>query len=93
MAKKKQSELQKAVEITKKFQSNVKLHVATAISAAFGFLIALYWKDIIVDSVDQVLLIFDLKQDALLVKLFAALIVTGVAVLGIYFFSRWSEKK
>ena len=93
MAKKKQTELQKAVDITRKFHSNVKLHVATAISAAFGFLIALYWKDIIVESVDQILLNFDLKQDALLIKLFAALIVTAIAILGIYFFSRWSEKK
>ena len=78
--------------------SEVKLNIATAIAAAFGFIIALIWKDIIIGAMK----LAELWQDggfadakALAIGVVVGVIITVVAVIGIILFSKWGgiEKK
>ena len=69
-----------------------KTQVSGAIIAAFGFVIALAWKDLIVK------LLANLTKTDLLIKypylaqLYTALIITIFAVIGILLISRWAQK-
>ena len=78
--------------------SEVKSTIAVSIAAAFGFIIALIWKDIIIGAMK----LKGLWQDggfaddgALVVGIVVALVITIVAVLGILFITKWGgvEKK
>jgi len=78
--------------------SEVKSTIAVSIAAAFGFIIALIWKDIIIGAMK----LKGLWQDggfaddtALIVGIIVALVITIVAVLGILFITKWGgvEKK
>lgn len=78
--------------------SEVKSTIAVSIAAAFGFIIALIWKDIIIGAMK----LNGLWQDggfadtnALIVGIVVALVITIVAVLGILFITKWGgvEKK
>ena len=52
----KQNELnQKLVNHAKYFQKEVRKNIAIAISAAFAFILALYWKDLITEGVNKIL--------------------------------------
>lgn len=73
----------------KKFKSEFRKAVNTAIMAAFGFLIALVWKDVITEFVDKIS-----EQSPVQGKLFSALIVTIICVLGIMLLTKvFAEKK
>jgi hypothetical protein len=70
----------------------IKSTIAVAIAAAFGFIIALIWKDIIVGGMK----LANLWQDggfpdamALGVGVVVGVIITVVSVLGIVFISKW----
>lgn len=72
--------------------SEVKSTIAVSIAAAFGFIIALIWKDIIIGAMK----LGGLWQDggfadtsALIVGIIVAIVITIVAVLGILFISKW----
>lgn len=76
----------------------VKSTIAIAIAGAFGFIIALIWKDIIIGAMK----LAGLWQDggfsdttALIIGVFVAIVITLVAVLGILFITKWGgvEKK
>ena len=76
----------------------IKSTIAVAIAGAFGFIIALIWKDIIIGAMK----LAELWQDggfadttALLIGIVVAIVITIVAVLGILFISKWGgvEKK
>ena len=76
----------------------VKSTIAVAIAGAFGFIIALIWKDIIIGAMK----LANLWQDggfpdyyALGVGIVVAIIITIVAVLGILYITKWGgiEKK
>ena len=77
--------------------SEVKINIATAIAAAFGFIIALIWKEIIVG----IFAYFDLKIDDLTTPagiataIITGIIITIVCVIGIMYISKWGkiEKK
>ena len=78
--------------------SEVKSAIAVAIAAAFGFIIALIWKDIIIG----IMKLADLWQDggpkdwnAAGISIAVGIFITIVAVLGILFISKWGgvEKK
>ena len=45
---------QKTIEYRKKFRSELKKAINTAIVAAFGFIIALSWKEVITEYVDTI---------------------------------------
>lgn len=76
----------------------IKSTIAVSIAAAFGFIIALIWKDIIIGAMK----LGGLWQDggfadttALIIGIVVGLVITVVAVLGIIYISKWGgvEKK
>jgi len=76
----------------------VKSTIAVSIAAAFGFIIALIWKDVIIGAMK----LGGFWQDggfadtnALIIGIIIAIIITIVAVLGILFITKWGgvEKK
>ena len=75
--------------------SEVKINIATAIAAAFGFVIALIWKEIIIDLLKRGNLWVDATNSNIAIPIIAAIVVTVLCVLGIMFISKWGgiEKK
>ncbi len=70
----------------------IKNTIAVAIAAAFGFIIALIWKDIIIGAMK----LANLWQEggfadvnALIIGIVVGIIITVVSVLGIVFISKW----
>ncbi|MEK6833347.1 MAG: DUF5654 family protein [Nanoarchaeota archaeon] len=79
---------EKAKKGVKTFKKEFKREMNTAILAAFGFLIALVWKDVITASVDN------LSEKAHFGgAIVSALVVTVICVLGIMLFSRILKEK
>lgn len=73
----------------KKFNQEFRKSISTAIVAAFGFLIALSWRDVITGYVNAVEEISPVKGN-----LISAGIVTIISVLGILIFTKiFSEKE
>lgn len=76
---------------------DIKINISTAIAAAFGFIIALIWKEIIVG----IFAYYDLKindiasLEGIAVALITGIIITIVCVFGIMYISKWGgvEKK
>ena len=71
--------------------SEVKLTVSTAIAAAFGFIIALIWKEIIVGLFAlSGLTINDIADSTgAIIAIVSGLIITLVCVFGILYISKW----
>ena len=69
--------------------SEVKISIATAVAAAFGFVIALLWRDIIIGY----LKLGKLWQDGGFTNLEGGIIATVVAIIitivGILYISKW----
>ena len=70
----------------------IKSTIAVAIAAAFGFIIALIWKDIIVGGMK----LAGLWQEggfpdtmSLIIGIVVGLVITVVSVLGIVYISKW----
>jgi len=70
----------------------VKINIATAIAAAFGFVIALLWRDIIIG----LLKLANLWQDGgfsdttgAIVGIVVAIVITILCVFGIMYISKW----
>jgi hypothetical protein len=74
------------------FGSEFKKQTATAIIAAFGFLIALVWRDLISKAIKETTYIQSLEMYPYLAELYIALVVTVVAVIGIAIISKWAKK-
>lgn len=90
----KQSELNnKIISHAKYFQKEVRKNIAIAISAAFAFILALYWKDLITEGVNKVLDYLKLSGSSFYFKVFVAFIVTLICVLGIIIITRWGQIK
>jgi len=80
---------EKAKKHAREFNSELKKAMNTAIMAAFGFLVALVWKDVITEFVDKIS-----KNSPVQGKLFSAIIVTLICVMGILILTKiFSEKK
>ena len=69
-----------------------KQHVSTAIIAAFSFLIALAWKDLIVHFINTYITTEVLQQAPYLPALISALVVTLIAITGILAVTTWAKK-
>ncbi|VVB59167.1 Uncharacterised protein [uncultured archaeon] len=80
------------VRTTTKVGHEVRKTIGGAIVAAFAFIIALVWQDVIRSTVDGLIAYLGLTGGGY-VRLLAALITTLIAVGGIWYFSRWSEKQ
>ena len=74
---------QKAREHTRKFKNEFNKAINTAILAAFGFLVALVWKDVITEGVDKLAAYSPLQG-----KIISALIITLICVFGILFIAK-----
>lgn len=68
----------KIKESREKFKLEFKKAMNTAIIAAFGFLIALVWRDVITEYLDKITSISPVQG-----KLISAIIVTIIGVFGI----------
>ena len=77
--------------------SEVKISIATAIAAAFGFIIALIWKEIIVGLFALAGLTINDIADGMgaIIAIISGIIITLVCVIGILYISKWGgiEKK
>ena len=71
---------------TRKFKTETKKAINTAMIAAFGFLIALVWKDVITEWVDKISAVSPVKG-----KLISALIVTLICVGGVLIVTKFSR--
>ena len=62
----------------RKFKLETKKAISTAIVAAFGFIVALTWRDVIIEYVNDLTALSPVQG-----KLFSAIIITLVSVIGI----------
>jgi len=71
--------------------SEIKINIATAIAAAFGFIIALIWKEIIVGLFALAgLTINDIgNATSAVIAIVAGIIITLVCVFGIIYITKW----
>ena len=71
--------------------SEVKISISTAIAAAFGFIIALIWKEIIVGLFALAgLTINDITDvTGAVIAIISGIIITLVCVFGILYISKW----
>ena len=72
----------------KKFRKELRKAMHTAIVAAFGFLIALVWRDLIVEYVDDLTSISPIQG-----RLMTAIFVTILSVIGILIITRITRQK
>lgn len=82
-----------AIALSKKMHKEVKKSIATAVLAAFGFMIALVWRDVVKEGVAKLIEMSALAGDGFTFTIITAFVTTIVCVIGIVYFSRWSEKK
>ena len=93
ITKKHEEVSQKTKYKTKKFFKEFRIQTATAIAAAFGFLIALAWRDAISEIINKIVEKFGIISSAYLGKIIAAVIITILCIIGILLISRWGSKK
>jgi len=82
-----------AYQKSKFIKSEAKKHIGTAIAAAFAFIIALAWRDAIIDIVDSTIESLGITGETFYIKLLAALIVTIIAVIGIMITARLTAEQ
>jgi DNA repair exonuclease SbcCD ATPase subunit len=82
------SKTQKIKQSAKEFNNELKKSLNTAIVAAFGFLIALVWKEVITEYVDKITELTPFKG-----KLISATIVTIICVVGIFIITKMLKVK
>jgi hypothetical protein len=72
-------------------KSEIKHTTAAAIGAAFGFIIALIWRDIIVGLFSLAGLVINDIGEAMdaVIAIISGIIITVICVLGIIYISRW----
>lgn len=76
-------------------KAEIKHTTATAIGAAFGFIIALIWRDIIVGLFNLAGLKVNEIAEAMdaVIAIISGIIITVICVLGIIYISRWGGVK
>ena len=75
------------------FRKEFRVQVASAITAAFAFLIALSWRTPIENMVNNIIKKLNLSGSAVYIEFLTAIIVTFIAVLFLILFSRWNMDK
>lgn len=73
-----------------KFKDEFRKQASIAIIAAFGFLIALSWKDFVSEVVNQIVASVQGIKSVYLLKFVAAVVVTIVSIVGIMFASKFN---
>lgn len=86
-----------ATEIARQAALNLgnetRKQVIIAVVAAFGFLIALVWRDTIQGFVEHLVLDLSFNGPPLLLTFYSALITTLIAVVGIILVTKWVKKQ
>jgi len=77
----------------KVFEQEARKQVMTAVMAAFGFLLALVWRDTIVNYASHIVDFFKFPAPEILGILYTTILTTFIAVVGIVVLSRWTPKK
>jgi hypothetical protein len=75
-----------------RFKNEFKKHTVTAITAAFGFLVALSWRTPIQNSVNNLIIRFGLIGKEIYIEYASALAITIIAVIAIMIVSKWSSE-
>ena len=76
-------------------KAEVKNTIAVAIGGAFGFVIALIWRDIIIGLMNMAGLSVSEFVDATgaVISIIAAIIITIICVVGILYMAKWGGVK
>ena len=75
-----------------KLKGEFKKQVATGITAAFAFLIALSWRTPIKNSIDGLIERMGLIGKAVYIEYISAVLITIIAVFVLMFFSKWTAE-
>jgi hypothetical protein len=89
----KTKEISKISEFKNKFRNNFREHTITAIIAAFGFLVALSWREPIQKTIDKIIINFNMSGNEILIQVITAALVTLIAVFALILLSKWESKK
>ncbi len=76
-----------------RFKNDVRKNIATAIAAAFAFVIALVWRDAIQAGIDDFLNRVGIEGTGYIYKIIVAFLVTILCVIGLKFVASWSEQE
>lgn len=79
-------------ETAQKHVAEIRKTMATAIAAAFGFVIALFWNDAIKATIEQILNALNITAQTYIYKIIVAVIVTIISAVAIVQVSRWGAK-
>jgi uncharacterized membrane protein len=79
---------ERAKESAIRFKRELKKSIVTAIVAAFSFLIALSWRDLITEWVTKISESSPIKSSFI-----TTTIITFIGVIGILLISRWGNEK
>jgi len=82
-----------AIKNASVLKNEYKKQVSTAIITAFGLVIALVWKDVITALMPSITTPELLAEFPLLSALYAASVVTALAVVGILLISNWAKSE
>jgi len=85
--------LQASKQTASFFGSEFKKQTATALMAAFGFLVALAWRDLITQLVNNTIPTHILDSYPYLDLLYTALVITIISAIAIALISRWAQGK
>ncbi|MDD5012327.1 MAG: DUF5654 family protein [Candidatus Nanoarchaeia archaeon] len=77
----------KTKKTIKKVRMSLKHSAVTAIMAAFGFLIALSWRDVLTEWITKFSEASPFQN-----KFIIASIITVISIIGIFIVSKWNEK-
>lgn len=73
-------------------KNETKKHVVKAIVAAFGFIIALVWRDTIKESINTFVTNFSINGPPALITSYIAIVTTIIAAIGIVLITKGSSK-
>ena len=85
--------LEDTFEYAEKFHKRFRKELVTAVVAAFGFLIALSWREPIVQAIDLFIEFTNLKGNEIYIQIISAILITIIGVLAIMVISKWDVKK
>ncbi len=77
----------------KRFQNDIRKHMATAIAAGFAFVMALVWRDAIQAGIDRLFEKLGVEGTGYIYKIIIAVLVTVMCVVGLRFVALWSEQE
>jgi hypothetical protein len=84
---------ERAIKNASALKNEYKKQVSIAIITAFSLVIALAWKDVITALMPSITTPGLLAESPLLSALYAAIVVTALAVIGILLFSSWAKSE